>query len=146
MTLLERFEAKYIPVTESGCWLWEAFVDVDGYGTIWDGRIKRSALAHRISYELYRGNPGEFHVLHLCDVRCCVNPNHLFLGTNLDNIADRHKKGRDSKRWSNRPTHCKRGHEFTPENTRLQRGGRLCITCNRIMDAASHRRRRKLNG
>lgn len=92
-TLLDRFESKYIPEPNSGCWLWEAAVVQNGYGTISVNKGMRRA--HRVSYELYVGNiPDNLMVLHKCDVRCCVNPDHLFLGTHQDNMDDREFKGR----------------------------------------------------
>jgi hypothetical protein len=67
-------------------------------------------------------------VCHRCDNRLCVNPEHLFLGTNADNVADRVRKGRTVK--GPRVTHCKHGHEYTAENTyHTRRGSRLCRAC-----------------
>ncbi len=94
--LTERFEQKYIPVTETGCWLWIASYSTKGYGRI--GFLGRSEKAHRISWMIAYGPvPEDKHVLHKCDTRCCVNPDHLFLGTNLDNIKDRDSKGRTAR-------------------------------------------------
>ena len=90
----ERFEDKFSPEPNSGCWLWTARCNPNGYGylKVPPGRVKQ---AHRISFELYRGPiPNGLSVLHKCDVRSCVNPDHLFLGTQKDNIQDMDKKGR----------------------------------------------------
>lgn len=81
------------------CWLWTGRQFWDGYGAF-DRRIdgvKKIFKAHRQSYELSVGAiPDGLHVLHRCDVRLCVRPDHLFLGTNDDNVADRTAKGRSS--------------------------------------------------
>ncbi|KKL48214.1 hypothetical protein LCGC14_2327750 [marine sediment metagenome] len=117
MSIKDRFESKYIK-DPSGCWLWHAGVTSSGYGAMYvSGKME---LAHRIQWELINGNaPGELFVCHHCDVPRCVNPNHLFLGTQKDNIQDMVKKGRRSHLiWTKNNTHCKHGHLFDEKNTR----------------------------
>jgi hypothetical protein len=92
--MMERFEKKFIPEPNSGCWLWTAAAKGDGYGHFALNNGKPIG-AHRASWMIYNGDiPDGMHVLHRCDVRCCVNPDHLFLGTNQDNVQDRQRKGR----------------------------------------------------
>lgn len=80
----------------SGCWLWTGHVSRSGYGRITvGGKDGTVAYAHRISYEHFKGTiPPELNVMHSCDVRRCINPDHLSLGTPIDNMADRDAKGR----------------------------------------------------
>lgn len=93
--LAERFWLR-VKKTECGCWLWTGSKARCGYGTIGLGRRgDGTAYAHRVSYELHVGPiPGGMLALHKCDVRTCVNPAHLFLGTKRDNTQDMMRKGR----------------------------------------------------
>jgi len=87
----ERFNEKWTP-DENGCWIWTSARTPTGYGSIWVGS---NARAHRVSWELHRGPiPVGLHVLHRCDVPLCVRPEHLFLGTHNENMADMVAKGR----------------------------------------------------
>jgi hypothetical protein len=82
------------------CWLWRGYKTRLGYGVVTFGQ--RRPLAHRVSFELYcREIPDGMKVLHRCDVRNCVRPSHLFLGTQLDNIKDMETKGRRSRKSIN---------------------------------------------
>lgn len=90
--LKKRFEEKFI-IEASGCWVWTAATMGIGYGYF---RVENKLHgAHRVAYELYKGPiTGDNHVLHTCDNPACVNPDHLFLGSNQDNIKDKQEKGR----------------------------------------------------
>lgn len=98
-SLKERFEAKVSPEPTSGCWLWTSSITGTGYGTIsLGGRADGREQAHRVAWELYRGSiPPGLCVLHRCDNRLCVNPDHLFLGTKADNTHDMLAKGREAR-------------------------------------------------
>lgn len=82
----------------SGCWLWTGTLSPKGYGNIGlGGRGGKHSGAHRVSWELHYGPiPEGLFVLHRCDVPACVNPEHLWLGTNRDNIDDMMAKGRSA--------------------------------------------------
>ncbi len=94
----ESFMEKVSPEPMSGCWLWMGRADKVGYG-----RFGRGLLAHRAAWQLLVGpipaltDSERTCVLHRCDVPSCVNPSHLFLGTQRENIADRDAKGRQAR-------------------------------------------------
>jgi HNH endonuclease len=95
--LESRFWAR-VDKTET-CWLWTGLTNKKGYGRIFvygsaRGCSGEMMLAHRVSWRLSYGEPGGLCVLHRCDVPCCVNPAHLFLGTRSENNSDMWKKGR----------------------------------------------------
>lgn len=92
-TLLQRLTEKYSIDEVTGCWNWTAGKFSSGYGAIRSGeRLRR---AHRVSYEIHcEPIPDGLRVLHKCDNPGCINPSHLFLGTDADNAADKISKGR----------------------------------------------------
>lgn len=90
----DRFRQFYKKDTKTGCWNWQSSLDGKrGYGFI--GIDGKSIRAHRASWQIHIGHiPKDMHVLHRCDNPSCVNPSHLFLGTNQDNVNDKMQKGR----------------------------------------------------
>ncbi len=118
----ERFW-KFVDDRSGDCWLWTGAIDGRGYGS-WTRSEKRKVGAHRFAYQITVGPiPDGLDLDHLCRVRHCVNPSHLEPVTRQVNIQRGANRNREK-------THCKRGHEFTPENTYMtSAGGRSCRTC-----------------
>jgi hypothetical protein len=140
---LKRFWGKVRKTSD--CWVWMAFRPEKGYGRFWvNGKNKN---AHRISWELANGPiPPGLHVLHRCDNRACVNPAHLFLGTNADNMRDRNEKGRTthgeqhySAKLTEKMVHQIRGHSFLPHEVLAGLFGVSRRTINHVINRKTWR-------
>ena len=121
-----------------GCWEW-----IGRFGNAGYGQVKRNGKnkgAHRISYELTHGAiPAGLCVLHRCDNRKCVRPDHLFLGTKRDNTRDMIQKGRAKKPYTNR-TRCRNGHELAVVGTvRGKKEQGAFDTCRKCYEVACER-------
>ena len=127
----ERFWAQVDKRADDECWPWVGAFDSHGYGHFRIGGRRRTG-AHRFSYQLLVGPiPSRFQIDHLCRNPACVNPAHLEAVTRRVNAA----RGVGFVATNMRKTHCKNGHEFTPENTywRVHEMGeaRGCRACTR---------------
>jgi len=137
--LPERFWSKCVPEPNTGCWLWLAALSNKKYGFY--KMATGSTRAHKVAYEVLVGPVPDGLVLdhRRCDTPSCVNPDHLEPKTDGENI-------RRSSRYCGNRTHCKSGHEFTPENTRLEQRRtyvcRICRRCRYISSITDNARRR----
>jgi len=116
------------------CLEWKGRANNHGYGLV--SVFGKDEYVHRLAWFVDHGpiEPGMY-VCHKCDNPACARSEHLFLGTPKDNQHDAYVKGRIHIPAGIKITHCQRGHEFSPENTRIRKGGkRLCLACERLRD------------
>jgi hypothetical protein len=130
--------------TPSGCWEWQGTRNEHGYGGVSvEGKWRK---AHQVAWELTHGErPPGVGVLHTCDNPPCVNPAHLFLGTQAENVQDMIAKGRaargsDKPRQRHTRTHCPQGHAYEGDNILVDGAGywrcRACLRARRRKQAA----------
>lgn len=134
----QRFWAKVDKDGAEGCWLWVGSQSPWGYGVFnrAGGRgAKGTRHVHRIAYEWCVGPiPDGLEIDHLCRVPLCVNPDHLDPVTHAENNDRKPKK-----------THCPHGHEFTPENTKLDKAGyRHCRECTKRHAHTQYQKRKAM--
>jgi hypothetical protein len=118
-----------------GCWVWMGAL-IKGYGAF-QQETTRTVRAHRFSYEEANGPiPSGLQICHSCDNPRCVRPDHMRVGTALDNSRDKWSRGRGSRapqglcKVNAAKTHCKRGHPLAGENLRVNKSGeRVCRIC-----------------
>lgn len=125
--LPERFQKKIAPCPATGCWLWVGSVMDRGYGRARAVGERKNKYTHRAVYELLVGDiPDGLQIDHLCRNRVCCNPLHLEPVTCRENL----RRGDGPSAICARKTHCKRGHEFSKENTAIRgKGKRSCRIC-----------------
>lgn len=129
---------------EGVCWLWIGATNGTGYGSV---RFHdRTHKAHRVAWELANGRApaSDLHICHRCANRLCCNPAHLYEGTATRNNRDIVEHGHA---WWQTATHCRNGHEWTPENTIYghftgRPWTRRCRQCNEAMRARQRELRR----
>lgn len=133
---------KFSYQTEN-CWFWLGSRTAQGYGKFFfNGKLTE---AHRAAFMLFRGEiPAGFQVLHRCDIKQCVNPEHLSLGTGKDNVRDAISKGAYGGGVQNLfKTHCPHGHVLDESNIKpTAKGWRGCKTCNTARMRASRAAKR----
>ena len=137
--LAQLVSARY-EVGDGECWLWTGDLFRSGYGRLYDGA--KRLRAHRASFVAFVGPiPSGVEVCHRCNNKACVNPEHLYLATHIQNVRDAMADGLIRKFKS---ATCRNGHQYTPENTRIRPGGarRACKECQRA-HCRAYRERRK---
>lgn len=130
--VMSRLEQKIERIPFGGCWVFMGALNQSGYGWIGSGgRAAGTDRAHRITYRHFKGEiPAGKEIDHLCRNRSCCNPEHLEAVTRKVN-AQRGDCGKVTGAKRRALTHCKRGHEFSTNNTYVWKNHRICRACRK---------------
>jgi hypothetical protein len=145
-SLKNRLLSKIEMIPEHSCWEWVAGKNEHGYGLLWYGN--KMSKAHRLSYEVFvKKIDKNLFILHKCDNPGCIRPEHLYEGTQKDNVNDMVKRKRHYRATHNTSkTHCPRGHEYNSLNTRIYHRKRTCMICIRIREKEYKTKMNKILG
>jgi HNH endonuclease len=125
----DRFWCSVLMV--ENCWEWLGSLSTMGYGRFTDGGVPQRP--HRWAYERFRGPiPKGLTIDHLCRNRKCVNPDHLEVVIQAENL----RRGNSPPAINGRKTHCKHGHALDAINTGYTKTGRLCLACRVLKNRA----------
>jgi hypothetical protein len=144
MDLVQKILQQTVVDNATGCFNWTGTVNTQGRAiAVYKKRSISAARALWMSLHNVQLTPDKF-VCHHCDNILCVNPDHLYLGDKFTNAQDKLKRGRHRTQNTGK-THCIRGHEFTPENTWVNKktNMRLCRICQRLRSKKYYLTQRK---
>ena len=137
-SLLCKVQNRIERLPWSGCWIWMGATNRAGYAkasNAFTGQktriVHRAILQEQLGVQL----PINIYACHSCDVPSCINPAHIWPGTQLDNLRDAINKGKkigSDGAFNARKTHCPYGHEYTQKNTRMKSGTRQCKACHKV--------------
>lgn len=131
MDIKEKLMLRKV-INEAGCWVWTGYVTNHGYGQVGIG--DKLYLVHRLAAKIWKdfNIDSPLLVCHKCDNRKCFNPEHLFIGTDKDNLQDAGSKGKMGT-YNKSKTRCPRGHEYSSVYTKPDgKTQRICGKCEHI--------------
>jgi hypothetical protein len=133
--VMKYIEKRSEPCPATGCWLWTGQTDKHGYGQYRLFAKDKWHKAHRESLKAFKQvNLDGLGALHTCDNKTCVNPDHLYAGSQKDNVRDMINRGRN-KNGSVKKQFCQKGHELTDENRLNHAINNGCKICHKNRQA-----------